>query len=177
MCLLLLYYFEEQLWSKYVVLQIVSFADRKGMHSVWKTRVFFKVLAFHEGVILLLNVMDKLFCFSIMRKPQMQNEDHKWDILPFMLEMFLFNVFHNRIVFQICFALKHRLYNSCIICSTVCLDTIKMDSIDIRVILFHFNHPTLTHFFVFPFQLDRKSAKISEKCMRYIAWSKLRIQS
>ena len=31
------------------------------MHNVWKTRAFFKVLPFHEGVILLLNVMEKTF--------------------------------------------------------------------------------------------------------------------
>ena len=42
---------------------------------------------------------EQLFCFSIRRKPHMQNEDYKWSILPFMLGMFLYMVFHNRIIF------------------------------------------------------------------------------
>ena len=50
---------------------------------------FFKMSKFHDRVILLPNVMGRLFCFSsIRRKPHIQNEDCKRSILLFMLEMF-----------------------------------------------------------------------------------------
>ena len=42
----------------------------------------------------------------------MQNEDYKRGTLLFMLEMFLYKAFHNRIMFQICFSLKDPLYDN-----------------------------------------------------------------
>ena len=46
-----------------------------------------------------MNVMGKLFCFSIRTKPHILKEDYKQDILSFTLEVFLYKVFHNRITF------------------------------------------------------------------------------
>ena len=82
---------------EYLFLQ-TSFAETKGMHTVCLKNL---------GVLQSVDIPwtgdfaaechGQTVLFLNKEKPNMQKEDWKWGIFSFMLEMFLCEVFHNRI--------------------------------------------------------------------------------